>query len=102
MGPFSPASPSLLKLLPSGGRPHCRWGEGLPGGEQLPFPVWVQSPHPGQGGRAQGPDPGCGQSRQPHPQDHGYVWGKGGPGMCLPVGWQTGPSEEIQKGFDGL
>ncbi|XP_058383185.1 T-complex protein 11-like protein 1 isoform X6 [Diceros bicornis minor] len=59
------------ELLPSGGCPEWRWGESLPRGEQPPCPVWVQPPHHGQGDRAQGPDPGRGQSRRPHPQDHG-------------------------------
>uniref|UniRef100_A0A8P0PH30 T-complex 11 like 1 n=2 Tax=Canis lupus familiaris TaxID=9615 RepID=A0A8P0PH30_CANLF len=61
-----------LPLLPSEGCPDYHRGEGLPGGEQLPCPVWAHSLHRGKGGRAQGPDPGCGQSRRPHPQDHGF------------------------------
>uniref|UniRef100_A0A8I5UFB8 T-complex 11 like 1 n=1 Tax=Pongo abelii TaxID=9601 RepID=A0A8I5UFB8_PONAB len=49
------------QLLPSEGRPHYHRGEGVPGGEQLPVPVWVLPLHHGQGDRAQGPDPGRGQ-----------------------------------------
>ncbi|XP_045379871.2 T-complex protein 11-like protein 1 isoform X1 [Camelus bactrianus] len=63
--------PQEIELLPSGGCPDYRRGESLPGGEQLPLPVRVQPPHHGQGGRAQGPGPRRGQSRQPHPQDRG-------------------------------
>ncbi|XP_032139530.1 T-complex protein 11-like protein 1 isoform X3 [Sapajus apella] len=59
------------ELLPSEGCPHYHRGEGMPGGEQLPLPVWVLPLHHGQGDRAQGPDPGCGQPRRPHSQDHG-------------------------------
>nr|XP_014706566.1 T-complex protein 11-like protein 1 isoform X4 [Equus asinus] len=58
-------------LLPPGGCPDCHRGESLRGGEQPPFPVWVQPPHCRPGDRAQGPDPGCGQSRRPRPQDRG-------------------------------
>lgn len=63
LSPVAFPFPSLLKLLPSEGCPDYHWGEGLPGGEQPPCPVWIRPLYRGQGDRAQGPDPGRGQSR---------------------------------------